>query len=110
MSDSATAWTAAYQTPLSMQFSRQKYWSELPFPSLGDLPNPGIKPESPALQTDSLPSEPPGKPRLLANSAFALGPSAHEISSAPFLSEVSLAPRPVGLLKLSPTGLQRRIQ
>ena len=45
-----------------MGFSRQEYWNGLSFPSPGDLPNPGIKPESPALQTDSLPSEPPGKP------------------------------------------------
>ena len=46
----------------SMVFIRQEYWSELPFPSPGDLPNPGIKPGSPALQTDALLSEPPGKP------------------------------------------------
>ena len=45
--------------PLSMEFYRQEYWSELPFPSPGDLPNPGIEPESPALQADSLPYEPP---------------------------------------------------
>ena len=44
-----------------MEFFRQEYWSGLPFPSPGDLPNPGIKPESPALQADSLPSEPPDK-------------------------------------------------
>ena len=54
--------TAALQVPLSMEFSRQDYWSWLPFPPLGDLPNPGIEPRSPASQTDSLPSEPPGKP------------------------------------------------
>ena len=57
-----TPWTVAYQAPLSMGFSRQEYWSGLPFPSPGDLPNPGIKPVSPALQTDALPSEPLGKP------------------------------------------------
>ena len=50
------------QAPLSMEFSRQEHWSGLPFPSPGDLPNPGIKPGSPASQADSLPSEPPGKP------------------------------------------------
>ena len=44
-----------------MGFLRQEYWSELPFPSQGDLPNPGIKPGSPAFQTDALASEPPGK-------------------------------------------------
>ena len=55
-------WTVAYQALLSMGFSSQEYWSGLPFPSPGDLPNPGIEPVSPALQTDALPSEPPGKP------------------------------------------------
>ena len=54
----ATPWTVAYQAPPSMGFSRQGYWSGLPFPSSGDLPNPGIEPGSPALQTDTLPSEP----------------------------------------------------
>ena len=48
-----------------MEFSRQEYRSELPFPFLADLPNPGIKPGSPALQTDSLRSEPPGKSQVL---------------------------------------------
>jgi len=59
MSDSATPWTVAHQVPLSMGFSRQEYWTGLQFPSLGYLPNPGIKPRSLALQADSLPSEPP---------------------------------------------------
>ena len=57
-----TPWTAAHQAPQSMGFSRQEYWSGLPFPSPGDLPDPGIKPRSPALQADALTSEPPGKP------------------------------------------------
>ena len=61
----ATPWTVACQAPLSMEFSRQEYWSGLPFPSPGDIPNPGIKYRSPALKTDSLPSEPPGKPKTL---------------------------------------------
>ena len=56
-------WIIACQALLSVEFSRQEYWSGLPCPSPGDLPNPGIKPESPALQADSLPSEPPGKLR-----------------------------------------------
>ena len=56
-----TPWTVACQTPPSLGFSRQEHWSGLPFPSPGDLPNPRIKPRSPILQTDSLPSEPPGK-------------------------------------------------
>ena len=59
---SATPWTVVLQALLSMEFSRQEYWSEWPFPSLRDPPSPGIKPGSPVLQSDSLPSEPPGKP------------------------------------------------
>ena len=57
-----TPWTVAYQAPLSMGFSRQEYWSGLPFPSPGDLPNPGIEPGFPTLEADALISEPPGKP------------------------------------------------
>ena len=57
-----TLWTVAHQAPLSMEFSRQEYWSGLPFPPSGNLSEPGIKPGSPALQADSLPFEPPGKP------------------------------------------------
>ena len=55
---SATPWTVAHQAPLSMGFPRQEYWSGLPFPSPGDLPNPGIKLRSSALQTDSLLTKP----------------------------------------------------
>ena len=54
----------AYQASPSMGFSSQEYWSGLPFLSPADLPDPGIKPRSPALQADALPSEPPGKPKL----------------------------------------------
>ena len=54
-----TPWTIAHQAPPSMGFSRQEYWSGLPFPSPGDLPNPGIEPRSPTLQADALTSEPP---------------------------------------------------
>ena len=57
----ATPWTVAYQAPPSMGFSRQEYWSGLPFPSPGDLHDPGIKPGSPTLQADALTSEPQGK-------------------------------------------------
>ena len=57
-----TPWTIAHQAPLSMEFSRQEYWSGLPFPSPGNLPDPEIEPGSPALQADTLLSEPPGKP------------------------------------------------
>ena len=56
-----TPWTVAHQAPPSMGFSRQEYWSGLPFPSPGDLPHPGMEPRSPALKADALPSEPPGK-------------------------------------------------
>ena len=55
-----TPWTVAHQTPPSMGFSRQESWSGLPFPSPGDLPDPGIEPRSPTLQADNLTSEPPG--------------------------------------------------
>ena len=60
----ATLWTATYQAPLSVGFSRQGHWSGLPFPSLGDLPNPGIETRSPKLQADTLPSEPPWKQKV----------------------------------------------
>ena len=58
VSDSATPWSVE-----SMEFSRPEYCSGQPFPFLGDLPNPGIEPRSPTLQADSLPAEPPGKPK-----------------------------------------------
>ena len=57
-----TPWTVAYQASPSMGFSRQEYWSGLSFPFPGDLADPGIEPESPALEADALTSEPPGKP------------------------------------------------
>ena len=62
LSDSLSPWTVDSQAPLSVEFSRQEYWSGWPFPSPGDLHNPGIKPKSCALQTDSSPSEPSGTP------------------------------------------------
>ena len=55
--------TSLYVNCVSMEFSRQEYWSRLPFPSTGDFPDPGIEPGSPTLQVDSLPSELPGKPK-----------------------------------------------
>ena len=64
----ATPWTVGYQAPPSMGFSRQESWSGLPFPSPGDLPNPGIKPRSPTLQADALTSAPPGKPCIMIQS------------------------------------------
>ena len=69
-----TPWTVAYQAALSMGFSRQEYWSGLPFPSPGDLPSPRIEPRSPMLQADSLPSEPPGKPSNRTDSSHFVYP------------------------------------
>ena len=60
-----TTWTVAYQAPPSVGFSRQGYWSGLPLPSPGYLPNPGIEPRFPTLQEDALLSEPPGNPKLI---------------------------------------------
>ena len=61
MFDSCDPMTVARQVSLSVEFSRQEYWSGLPFPSAGDLPDPGIEPRSPGLQADSLSTEPPEK-------------------------------------------------
>ena len=63
----ATPWTVAHQASPPMEFSRHEYWSGLPFPSPGDLPNPRIEPGSPALQADALPSEPPGNSNYFIN-------------------------------------------
>ena len=62
----ASSWTVAYQAPLFMGFPRQEYQSGLPFPSPGDLPDPGIEPGSPALRAEALSSEPPGKIPMVA--------------------------------------------
>ena len=64
-----TPWIVAHQAPLSMGFSRQEYQSGLPFPSPGDVSDPGIEPRSPTLQADSLASEPPGKPEYIMRNA-----------------------------------------
>ena len=63
-------WTIALQAPLSLRFPKQEYWSGLPFPSAGDLPDPGVKPQSPVWQADPLPFEPPGKDYMLPNNAL----------------------------------------
>ena len=60
-----TPWTVAHQTPQSMGFPRQEYWSRLPFPSPGDLPDPEIKPLSPELAGGFFTTELPGKPQVL---------------------------------------------
>ena len=62
----ATPWTVACQAPLSMGFPREEHWNGLPFPFARDLPDPGVEPKSPALQADSLPTEPSGKPHMCA--------------------------------------------
>ena len=67
---SVTPWTAASQDPPPLGFSRQEYWSGLPFPSLGDLPDSGIEPGFPALQVDTLPSKLPGKPWYILEKQF----------------------------------------
>ena len=67
-----TPWTAACQDPLSLGFSKQEYWRRLACPPPEDLPNPGIEPRSPALQMDSLPSEPAGKPKDSGVSSLSL--------------------------------------
>ena len=68
-----TPWTIAHRVPLSMGFFKQEYCWGLPFPSPGDLFEPGIEPGSPALRTDSLLSEPPGKPRGSKESLYSKG-------------------------------------
>ena len=75
----AIPWTVACQAPLSMEFPRQEYWSGLPFPSPGDLPNPGIKPVSPELTDGFFPTEPPGKSKILDFVANQWGFSFHHL-------------------------------
>ena len=60
----ATPWTIAWLAPLSMEYSRQEYWSGLPFPTPRDLPDPGTEPTSPTLQSGSLPLSHPGSPSM----------------------------------------------
>ena len=89
----ATPWTVARQAPLSMGFSRQEYWSELLCPPPGDLLEPGIWPVPPALQADSLPTEPPGKPSWsivnwkLSHKGFAAAAAAKSLQSCPTLCD-----------------------
>ena len=84
-----TPWTVAHQAPLSMEFSRQEYWSGLPLPSLGDLPDTGIEPMSPAFQADSLPSDPLGQ---VASHSSILGVSlvAQMIKNLPEMQETQI--------------------
>ena len=78
-------WTVAYQASVSMEFSRQEYWSGLPFPSPGNLPNPRIEPGSPALQAYSLPSEPPESPKPTQSSIQFLGSGSKYLHLRAFL-------------------------
>ena len=87
-----TPCTVAHQTPLSMGFSRQEFWSELSFPSPGDLPDPGLEPWSPALQADSLLHEPWGKPLFPHGCLKHL--LSHQFSSVQLLSHIWLSTAP----------------
>ena len=101
-----TPWTVAHQASLSMRFSRQEYWSGLPRPVPGDLPNPGIEPRSPALQTHSLLSQPPGKPFYLEKQCVKY-PVSPRIPSASYWNsrfKVPTPPQPAFALP-SPTPL-----
>ena len=90
----ATPWIVAYRAPPTMGFSRQEYWSGLPFPSPGDLPSPGIKPRYPALEADALTSEPPGKP-------YQIVIRLSERLSWTTLSKIDFYPNPITLCPLT---------
>ena len=90
-----TPWTVAYQAPQSLGFSRQEYRSGLPFPSPGDIPNPGMEPGSPILQADALPSEPPGKLITNNNEQQLLHSTIYQASST--YAVISDSCRPHGL-------------
>ena len=83
-----TLWTVAYQVPPCLGFSRQQYWSGLPLPSPGDLPHPGVKFRSPALQVDSLPTELPGKPHDMCSIEHSSESSTKQILSVQFSCSV----------------------
>ena len=100
MSDSATLWTVAHQAPLKMRFSRQEYWIGLPCFSPGDLPDPGIEPQSPTLQADSLPlshqkAPPPPKIAIyyFKKSHFHLSPYSNSITEERLLLLYSIPKR-----------------
>ena len=104
--------TVAHQAPLSMGFSRQESWSGLPFPSPGDLPDPGFEPGSPALQMESLPSDLRGKPafKYVSDGASLVAqqvknpPAMQETASIPGLGRSPGSPKsgsPISLIKVS---------
>ena len=95
----ATPWTVAYQAPLSMGFYRQEYWSGLPFPSPGDLPDSGIKLRSPTLQANSLSSEPPRKPTMLLLLLLQSHVSCVQLCATPW-TEAHHAPLSLGFSRL----------
>ena len=84
--DSVIPSTVSHQAPVSMEFSKQEYWSGLPRPPPGDLPNSGIKPRFPALQADSLPAEPLGKPVQYILIVCFIHSSLHLLTPIPILS------------------------
>ena len=111
----ATPWTVAHQAPRFLGFSSHKYWSGLPFPSPGNLPDPGIEPGSPTLQADALPSEPPGKPRkdhvksqgshkLTAGCRDGLQPGQGDIGESPVVQWLGI------LLPMQGTRVQSLVQ
>ena len=85
-----TPWTVACQVPLYVEFPRKEYWSGLPFPSPGDLPSAGIEPGSPALQADTLPSEPPGKPPIMLYMVVNITENPESIQVLPLMKFVIL--------------------
>ena len=91
-----TPWTVAHQAPPSMEFSRQEYWSGLPFPSPGNLPNSGFEPGSPALRADSLPSEPPGD--RSTSRIMIKGSINNPIYSCSYLKETTSKPSPLSII------------
>ena len=100
-----TPWTGVLQAPLSIGFPRHEYWSRLPFPSPGGLRDPTIKPPSPALQSDSLLTEPPGRPSpgcpiLCTPCPQGLIPSSFQVGGPPYLSPLSLLSFPFAFLYL----------
>ena len=87
VSNSETPWTVALQAPLSMGFSRLEYWSGLPFPPPGDLPNPRIELESPALQVESFTAEPQGTLTVHVKKRYIFG---HPFSESPLFCKPHL--------------------
>ena len=96
-----TPWTVASQAPLSMGFSRQEYWSELPFPSPGDLPDLGIELRSPALQADSLPIELHRKPKDYGETSNDLRPTLKTLTLSVALSNKLLLLPPPNMYQIS---------